>query len=166
MDFLAGIENSGFATWVRESSSVWAYPTVLFLHSIGLGFLVGVNAAINLGILGFTPRLPLAPFEKFFPVMWFGFWVNAASGVVLLMIDATTFLANPVFYFKIVFIGLAIVVLRLLQKKVFRDPLLDKRPMPMNVKILAGVSLLLWTGAITAGRLTAYIGPVAALAGR
>lgn len=33
MEFLARLEQSGFCTWVRESSSVWAYPLILYMHT-------------------------------------------------------------------------------------------------------------------------------------
>jgi hypothetical protein len=33
----------------------------------------------------------------------------------------------------------------------------------MNVKVLAVTSLIFWLGAITAGRLLAYVGPVSGL---
>src|SRR5215470_11566996 len=109
MDFLASLEQSGFSTWVRESPSVWAYPTVLFLHTFGLGLLVGTSMVIDLRVLGVSRFLPLEPFKKFFSLMWAGFWVNALSGVVLVMIDATRLLANPLFYVKLGFIALAVV---------------------------------------------------------
>ena len=89
MPLLASLENSGFGTWVRESKSLWAYPTILFLHTVGLGFLVGLNAAIDFRILGFARKLPLAPMESFYKIMWAGFWVNLLSGTLLLMADAT-----------------------------------------------------------------------------
>src|SRR5437899_3240523 len=108
-DFLASLENSGFGTWVRESSSLWAYPAILFMHTVGLGFLVGLNAAIDLRILGFARRLPLAPMESFYKIMWAAFWVNAISGTLLLMADATTKLTNRVFYIKMTFVFLAVV---------------------------------------------------------
>ena len=81
MDFLLRLEQSGLATWIRESPSIWAYPTVLFLHTMGIGFLAGASAAIDLRILGFAPKIPLSSMEKFFPVMYFGFWINAISGL-------------------------------------------------------------------------------------
>ena len=40
------LENSAIGVWTRESPSIWAYPTVLTLHTIGLGMLVGANAII------------------------------------------------------------------------------------------------------------------------
>lgn len=157
MDFLASLENSGFAIWVRESPSIWAYPSILFLHTIGLGFLVGTSMAIDLRILGFARRLPLAPMEGFFPVMWIGFWLNAASGAALVIADATTMLINPVFYVKMAFIVLSLLSVRLIRSQVFQDPLFEKRPVQTTAKLLAAASLVFWMGAITAGRLTAYL---------
>ncbi|HYR84843.1 MAG TPA: hypothetical protein VE422_12255 [Terriglobia bacterium] len=163
MEFFHYLEQTGFAAWIRESDSIWAYPTILFLHTIGLSIVVGINSAIDLRILGLAPRLPLEPLERLFPLMWVGFWVNAASGTLLLIADASTKLANPVFYIKMGFIALAIIDVFVIRKRVFRDPLVDKRPLTANAKILAAVSLSLWLGAITAGRLMAYLGPVSGL---
>jgi len=163
MDFLRLIEQSGFSTWVRESSSILAFPTVLLLHTIGMGLVVGVNAGIDLRILGLAPALPLAPLERFLPVLWVGFWVNAATGVTLLMADVTTKLVNVDFAVKMIFIALAIINLQVLRKRVFRDPLIDKKPISSNAKVLALTSLIFWLGAITAGRLMAYVGPVSGL---
>jgi hypothetical protein len=157
MDFLVRLEQSGFSTWIRESPSVWAYPTILFLHTVGLGFLVGASIVIDLRILGFSPAMPLEPMKRFVPVMWFGFWVNAASGVVLVMIDATKMLANPLFYTKIAFIALAVLSGRLIANRVFCEPTIDKAAVGTTTKILAGSSLFFWVAAITAGRLTAYL---------
>jgi hypothetical protein len=128
-----------------------------------MGVVVGINAGIDLRILGFAPALPLAPMERFLPLLWIGFWVNAATGVVLLAADATTKMLNPDFYVKMVFIALALINLRVLRKRVFQDPLVDKVPPSMNAKVLAVTSLIFWLGAITAGRLLAYVGPVSGL---
>jgi len=57
-----------------------------------------------------------------------------------------------------VFIVLAVINLRLLKTHVFRDPQIDKGPLSTQVKILAATSLFFWLGAITAGRLLAYVG--------
>ena len=157
MDFLVWMEETAIATWVRESPSIWAYATVLTLHTLGLAFLVGLNLAIDLRILGLVKRMPLAPLEKMYPIMWAAFWVNAVSGTLLFMADATVKAVQTVFIIKMIFIALAVVNMYLLRSRVFRDPGLDKRPLPMNSRVLALTSLLLWAGAITAGRLLAYI---------
>ena len=163
MEFLRFIEHTSFSQWVTGSSSVLAFPTILLLHTIGMGVVVGINAGIDLRILGLAPALPLAPMEKFFPFLWIGFWVNAFTGVILLAADATTKVMNPDFYVKMGFIALAIINLRMIRNRVFRDPFIDKKPMTPDAKVLAVTSMIFWLGAITAGRLMAYVGPVSGL---
>ena len=41
MDWLVWLESLPLSVWVRESGSLWSYPTVLFLHTVGLAFAVG-----------------------------------------------------------------------------------------------------------------------------
>jgi hypothetical protein len=158
MDFLSTIENSGLAAWVRESPSVWAYPTIIFLHSVGLTLVVGLSALIDLAILGYAPGLEIAPMKSLFRLIAIGFWVNLASGLLLTIADATTMPFNPIFVIKMAIICVATASVFLIKKNVFRDPLWQTKPVPASAKFLAIASLVLWTAAITAGRLTAYLG--------
>jgi hypothetical protein len=160
MEFLEWLEQTGVSAFVRESPSVFAFPTVLLLHTIGMALCVGVNAGINLRILGFAPALQIAPLQKFIPILWFGFAVNAITGTLLVMQDATSKLRNPDFYVKMVFIACALVSLRMIQQRVFRGAPIDQSPIAPNLKVLAVLSLFFWLGAITAGRLMAYVGPL------
>src|SRR5688572_11549835 len=109
MEYLKWLEETAISSWVRESPSIFAFPTVLLLHTIGMALCVGVNAGINFRILGFAPALRLTPMQKFLPILWFGFAVNAVTGTLLAMQDATTKLRNPDFYVKMVFIACALV---------------------------------------------------------
>jgi len=158
MNVLQAIESSSFSQWVRESESLFAFAGILLVHTIGMGFVVGVNATIDLRILGFAPALRLSSLEKFFPILWLGFWLNAVTGTMLLAAAATTMLTNPDFYVKMVFIALAVVNLKMMRTRVFRDPMIDKVPPSKMAKILAIASLIFWLGAITSGRLLAYVG--------
>jgi hypothetical protein len=98
--------------------------------------------------------------EKFYPVMWAGFWINVASGVAMLMTEATTKMISPVFYIKLVFVATAVWLMHLLRKSVFRNrAVLETKSVPMKSQLMAGALLVCWAGAITAGRLMAYIGP-------
>ena len=44
MAWLVWVESWSLSVWVRESGSLWSYPTVLFLHTAGLAFAVGMSA--------------------------------------------------------------------------------------------------------------------------
>lgn len=158
MSLLEWLSHTAPVVWMRESESVWGYPTVLFLHTLGLGLLVGFTAAIDLRVLGFTKQLPLAPMARFFRFIWIGFWINAVSGTLLLMM-APAKLSNPAFIVKMLLITLGVVNMWFLKRRVFRDPAgVDVTRMPFGGRLLAVSSLVIWAGAITAGRLMAYIG--------
>ena len=156
MEFLKALETSSFSMWVRESGSLWSFPGILLVHTYGMGIMVGVILAVDLSILGFVPALPLQPMKKFFPLVWTAFWLNAVTGTILLAADATTKLTNPDFGVKMAFIVLAVINQRMIQKRLFGDP--PPRPSPANAKMLAWMSMICWLGAITAGRLLAYVG--------
>lgn len=163
MEFLAWIEQLSFSTWVRESGSLWSYPLILFLHTAGMAFVVGINIALDLRLVGYTPKLPVYPMQKFFPILWSGFALNAITGVMLLMADATTKAISWMFYIKMTFIALALWNTVLKKKRLFGDPEIDTKPLPPGSARLGYLSIFLWMGAITAGRLMAYFGPVSGL---
>ena len=150
------VEQSALSTWIREAPTVFAFPSILFMHTLGMGFLAGMNAAMDLRILGFAPSLPLAPMERLFRVLWSAFCLSAVSGVLLLIAYPTKALTNPLFYIKLTFVALAVTDIRLLKNHVFRDLSLDEKPVPRKGKLLAGASLFCWVVVITAGRLLAY----------
>ena len=150
MAFLAWLSASPVGEWV--SGSTWVYPGLLFVHTLGLGILVGLNSALGLRLLGFAPQVPVADLEPLFPYMWAGFWVNAVSGSVLFVADAPKKAANPSFMVKLVLIALAVVVMRALRREAFGRT----GGVTGRAKLLAATSLALWAGAITAGRLMAY----------
>jgi hypothetical protein len=95
------IEATALSTWVRESPSMLAFPAILAVHAIGMAFLVGTCAAMDLRILGLVPRIPISSTTALLPVMRFGFWLNATSGVLLLVGFPSKHLTNEVFYLKL-----------------------------------------------------------------
>jgi hypothetical protein len=146
---LTQIEESGLATWIREGGVLYGYPLILFLHTLGLGTLVGLSSAISLRLLGLAPGIPLASLERLFRLMWPGLALTAATGVLLFIAGATRHASNPAFFVKLVFVALAVTALALTWTRVFRGQ--------NNGKILAVFSLVCWFGALSAGRLMAYI---------
>jgi hypothetical protein len=164
MDFLRWVEELRVSTWIREGADIKGYATILFLHTIGMATVVGCILAMNLRLLGVMPQAPVKPLERLYPLMWWGFVLNALTGTLLLMADATTKLTNYDFYVKMALIAIGLIVQQRMRKTVFHSPQLDQGVLPSNAKALAWASMICWLGAITAGRLLAYLGPVAGLA--
>lgn len=156
-DLLVWLEATALATWTRESPSLWAYPTILTLHTVGLGIVVGLAAAIDLRLLGVARRVPLPALAPAFSLIAAGFLLNAATGVLLLIADATAKSRQPILYVKLGLIGLAVRE-TLRARRVLRsdDPRLGTEPSP-RARTIAVRSLVLWAGAIAAGRLMAYL---------
>ena len=164
MGLLRVIESAPFCAWVRESNSLWAYPGILFLHTLTMAIVVGISVMVALRLLGFAPRLPVAPLARFFPVLWGAFWLSALSGTILLAVDATAKLRNPVFGLKMLLIALAAGDMVLVRRVVAGDAVLDAGVVSRG-KLIAAAAVLLWLGAVTAGRLMAYLGVIASAAG-
>ena len=154
-ELLAWIEGSAIATWTRESPSIWAYPTILALHTMGLGVVVGANAVVDFRLLGYGRRIPLPSLAPLYRLVWWAFALNAATGVLLFMSEATTKAKQPVFYIKLTLIALALWNATLTRRVVVAKPL--KAPETSRARRLAFVSLTLWTATIVAGRLMAYL---------
>src|SRR4051794_8756156 len=60
MDLLVWLEQTALASWVRESSSLWAYPTILFMHTLGMSMVAGLSSAIDLRIVGVGREIPIS----------------------------------------------------------------------------------------------------------
>ena len=151
------IENSAYAIWVRESPSIWAFTTILSLHAMGLAIIVGINTIVALRLLGNVPSIPVASLRKLYPWMYVGFTINAFSGLSLLAANLSNDIHNWMFLTKLSLIALAMINLELTKAKVFDDPLVvNGTGVPATAKRFAIASLVLWSLAICAGRLSEY----------
>lgn len=155
--FLEFLENLAFSQWVKNAPTVWAFPTILIVHTLGMSIVAGVSAIISLVVLGFWPAVPIKPFARAFPLLWFGFGINAVTGTMMLIADATTKLTTPDFYIKMACVFAGIFFLVRMRRQIFDNPQVDQVPLSGSSKMLAWASLACWFGAITAGRLLAYV---------
>jgi hypothetical protein len=151
-DLLAWLEGTSLATWTRESPSIWAYPTILTLHTVGLGIVVGMSTVVDLRLLGYGRRIPLEAIQGLFRMIAWAFALNAATGVLLFMSDATTKGRQPILYVK-----LSLIALALWNTFIARRMVREGAAEHARSRIVAVTSLVLWAAAITAGRLMAYM---------
>lgn len=150
----AWIEGTALSTFLRESPSLWVFPFVLILHTVGLAFFVGSNVAWDLRVVGFSRGIPLETLRRYFVVMWIGLWVNVVSGVLLLIAYPTKALTNPLFYLKLALIGAGIWAALRIRRDVQEARSVDA--LPARVRVLAGASLACWVAVIFVGRFLAY----------
>jgi len=150
-ELFAALHDSALATWVRESSSLWAYPMIITMHTFGLAVLVGASTAVDLRVLGVGRRIPLTSLQGFFSVMWAGFWLNAITGVLLFAADPRT---TWVFMIKLLAVAAGVILVVRTRRAVIDGGAATTTP---AAKTYAVLSLIAWIVATTTGRLMAYL---------
>jgi hypothetical protein len=153
--FLAFIENSDLSNWIRGDSML-AFPTIITLHTICMGFFAGVSSAIDLRILGAAPRIPLNSLQRFYPMMWVALAINAVTGALMVIGYPTKQLTNPLFYIKLSLVGFAIWLVYRIGKDVLHPSEAGHKVPTASAKWLAAASLAAWVSLIVAGRLLEY----------
>ncbi len=155
MGLLAWLEASWLGEWVRMSTA--GYPTAITLHAIGMAIMVGLAVALDMRLLGWFKAIPLQSLLRFLGIAWIGLGVNFISGLGLFSAEATTVIKDVPFVLKMIFVILGAITAALLQNSVGRDWTKWGEVVPGSVRFLAALSIFFWTGAIVAGRLTAYL---------
>lgn len=154
--FLAFIEHSDLSEFIRGSDSLLAFPTIITLHAVGMGFLAGGSAAIDLRILGVARGISLKAMAGFLPLLWTAFAINAVSGTLLLIAYPTKALTNPLFYVKLCLIALGVSLVYVIGRTVLRADDGEQRSLGRNARMLAIASIATWVALILAGRFLAY----------
>ena len=158
LGWLEVLEGSAVGTAMRDS--LWLYPAAETLHLLGLATLVGCAAAFDLRLLGVSRHLPArATARHLLTCARTGFAVAAVSGFSLFTADATALADNPAFRWKLALIAIAGLNALRFHLGPFRTANDWDRgvPTPVPAKVAAAVSLLVWVGAVAAGRLIAYV---------
>ena len=95
----------------------------------------------------------LLPLYRF---IWIGFAINLLSGLALFVTEAADRIVDPVFYVKLASIAAALWLGVIVKRRAIDPP---RAPDVTTVlsRSMAAASLALWTIAIVAGRLMAYL---------
>ena len=110
LTLLASFEQNPFSVWVRESPSLLAFPFILYLHTLGLAMLAGLNVGLDFWLLA-RRTLPSFDLKSVYRIMWLGFGINLVSGLALLAAYPAKALTNWVFFAKLTMVVIAMWVL-------------------------------------------------------
>ena len=163
MTILDWMEQSGIGLWVSTSAA--GYYIMLAFHSVGLAMLVGVMTIIDLRLLGVFP-LPVASLQPLLRFAWWGFWINAISGVLVFFSEANKMFYDTAFRWKIALVFVGVIAMMVMDKTVLRPLVATQRgaigreTLDTQAKAQAVFSLLVWTAVIIVGRMIAYLSDV------
>ncbi|MEP7311229.1 MAG: hypothetical protein ABI859_01490 [Pseudomonadota bacterium] len=125
-----------------------------------MALLFGTIALIDLRVLGFARGLPLGPLHRLLPLAFGGFLLNVITGIGFFASDPLSYVVVPAFKFKMLLVLLAGLNavwfwISVLPRVAQVGPGMEA---PAQAKLISLISLLLWIGVITAGRMIAFAG--------
>lgn len=155
---LGWVEQSALATAMRQE--LWLYPAVEILHIWGFVVLVGSIAMLDLRLLGLSREISVRLLSRhLLPWTLGALLVIVPTGLLMFMAHAGEFISNRAFVLKLMLIfsaGINAAVLHLGPYRTVQQ--WDSGvAAPAAVRLQAALSLLIWMGVISCGRLLAYI---------
>jgi hypothetical protein len=152
------IQSIGFLTDFRESALV--YPVVMSTHLSCIAVFGGMILMTDLRLLGvaMTDRPISEVIRKFRTWKRVGFCIMVTMGALLASSEAEKYSPNPFFWAKMCCLSLVAIHAIIFRPLVYNNPAeLDKSPtIPGRAKLAGALSLLIWLGILTCGRLIGY----------
>lgn len=155
--FCQWLQNTEVSVAIREGALL--YPIIGGVHLLAIALFGGMILATDLRLLGWgLRRQPVSNVVKQLRVWkWIGGVVVIVSGLLLAWCEPEKLYHSKSFWIKMALM-LLVGVHALAFRPVYRNPaLLDKAcVMPLQAKLAASLSLLLWIGLVLTGRLIAF----------
>ncbi len=131
----------------------WAFPAIESLHFIGFALLIGTIAIVDLRLLGLGMKRQSAADLANDLKRWTlaGLVLMLTTGPAMFSADAVVYHVNPSFRFKMNCLLVAIVFHFTVHRSVT-----NSNVSPTIGKVVAVVSLLLWTAVLGGGRMIAF----------
>jgi hypothetical protein len=151
------LETSGLAVAMRQW--LWLYPAVEIAHIVGFVVLVGAAFMFDLRLLGLSRGIAASALADHL-LRWsrLAMLLVVPSGTLMFLAHATEMIENPAFRLKLLLIAAALLNAGIFHRWPFRavGDWDTELAAPLPARLAGILSLLLWTGVISCGRLLAY----------
>lgn len=151
------LQASGLSALLR--SSIWLYPLVNTGHVVGIALLFGAIVPLDLRLIGCFRRTPLEHLAgALVPVAITGLVMALVTGSLLFATRPLDYVVEPLFGIKLALLGAAVLNALLLRRGPSwqRGDVTRGAPLPPAWRLHGLLSIVLWLGVITAGRLIGY----------
>jgi Family of unknown function (DUF6644) len=155
--WLVWLETSAVSEAMRQWT--WLYPIVEIVHIVGFVILVGAAFMFDARLLGVSRALPVTGMERhLLRTARLSVVLVIPSGLLMFVAHATEMAENPALRIKVVLLAAALLNAAIFHRAPFRSVAQWDRDFraPVAARAAAVLSLLLWVGVITCGRLIAY----------
>jgi len=140
----------------------WAWPIAESIHFIGLTLLIGTVGMFDLRLLGVGRQIAPAQLHRLIKFGVAGFIGNVLTGICFLSGAPDQYIYNLAFRWKVVFLIVAGLNILVFYSAFFRRirTLGSGASIPVGARLVGAVSLSMWIGVITAGRLLTFYRPI------
>jgi hypothetical protein len=153
------IQNTGIFVYLR--SSAYLYPVILALHVSAISLFGGMIVLTDLSLLGWIPRQisAAAVIDGLRVPKRVGFLVAATFGFLLFSCKAEQYYYNGYFRTKLLLFALVAVHALVFRNRAYKGAgeMMPAGSPNLQTRIAALLSLLLWSGILTAGRAIGYV---------
>lgn len=155
---IAYLKATALSQWVVNTRWTWAISEAL--HFMGLALLIGIIGPLDLRLMGFMKRVPVAALRSLVPWAVLGFVINLVTGLLFFIGAPEQYVSNPIWWFKVLFLivaGVNMLAFEMIQ----RSGTLAIGPEESTTvvfKTIGAVSLVSWLMVIYWGRMLAFLG--------
>src|SRR5688572_12906319 len=136
--------------------SLKALPIIESVHVMAIATVYGTILIVDLRLLGY--RDTTRPFTRVFSEIlhwtWIAFAIAVVTGVLLFIPNASTYVVNKAFWFKMAALLCAGLNMAVFEFTTFKTVAKwdVNRPVPLAGRVMGALSILIWTSVIFFGR--------------
>lgn len=156
MDLLENLASSSFSDWL--SISLLGFPTLIALHSVGMGAVVGLTLMVCLRLYHVFTGISAKVVPRLLTVAVWGFFLNLVTGLGIFITRADEYIVATIFLVKMAFVLCSAALVFWLRRRLRPWALVEGEP-PADplARTVSLVASLAWFAAVLAGRLIAYL---------
>jgi hypothetical protein len=152
------VEALAIAKAMREW--LWLYPIVEIVHISGFVILVGSVVMFDLRVLGLSKQISVRALSRhLLPWSWGALVLVVPTGLLMFSAHASDFLGNRAFQLKMALLLAAGINAAIFHKGPYQGVAAwdTNAGAPWPARLSVALSLLIWLGVISCGRLLAYL---------
>lgn len=155
-DLLEGIGALPFAVAIRRSATLYIFVNAA--HILSIGIIIGSILPLDLRLIGLFGKVPVEVVGPFLSrAAAVGVALAIATGFCLFSVNPREYAGNPAFLAKMTLLALGVANAVLLQLAPQWRAAVRGGPLSLRVRLSAWLSLIIWPGAVVAGRWIGFL---------
>jgi hypothetical protein len=155
-EVLAWIGTLPFALAIRRSATLYIFVNAA--HILSFGIIIGAILPLDLRLIGLFRKVPVAVVGPYLShAAAFGVALTIATGFCLFSVNPVEYAGNPAFLAKVALLAIGVTNAALLHLTPQWRAAVKGGPISLRVRLSAPLSIIVWTGAVVAGRWIGFL---------